>query len=127
MTTLGYILLALGTLTTLLNIYFGYIRYTIHRARGRSDESLQYVSGIPIFGSLFLWISIPLVPSVGLRWFAAILSIFDTVGIHWFIGMMLWTGEWRELLHPTTDEILTPPPEVLSKLDEQSPGSDSDS
>ena len=42
---------------------------------------------------LMFWISIGLLPSAGLKWLAAILSIFDTGGIHWFIGTMWWTGQ----------------------------------
>jgi hypothetical protein len=97
MTTFGVILFALGAFVTLANVYFSFLRYPIHRARGGTPETYRWVSGIPLFGSLFLWISIFLLPSASLLWIAGILSIFDTGGIHWLIGMIWWTGQFGDL------------------------------
>lgn len=97
MATIGIVLVALGAFLTLANVYFSFLRYPIHLARGGTVETYRWVSGIPIFGSLFLWISIGLLPSTGLKWTAGILSIFDTGGIHWFIGIMWCTGQLGDL------------------------------
>ncbi|MEK6702304.1 MAG: hypothetical protein AABZ53_08575 [Planctomycetota bacterium] len=97
MSTVGVILFAFGAFVTLTNVYLSFIRYPIHLARGGTRETYRWVSGVPIVGSLFLWISMGLLASTGLKWLAGILSIFDTGGIHWFIGTMWWTGAWREL------------------------------
>lgn len=93
MTTAGIILFAVGALLTLANAYLSFGRYPLHVARGGTRETYRWVSGIPLFGSLFLWISIGMLPSTGLKWLAGILSIFDTGGIHWVIGVMWWTGQ----------------------------------
>jgi hypothetical protein len=91
--TIGATLFGLGALITCFNIYVGYLRFLIHRLRGGTRESFQYVSGIALFGSLFLWCSIPLLyDRPPWAWIALVLSLVDTGGIHWFAGTMLW--EW---------------------------------
>lgn len=100
MTTPGIILLALGTFVTLMNVYLSFIRYPIDATR----ETYRWVSGLPLVGSLSLWLSIPLLSSVGLRWFAAVLSVFDTGGVHWFVGTMWWTGQLGPLVRGRRDE-----------------------
>ncbi len=92
-TTLGLILFGLGTFFTLANVFVGVLRYPIHVARGGTRETYRAVSGIPIFGSLLLWVSIALLPSTALQWSAGVLSIFDTGGIHWIIGTLWCTGQ----------------------------------
>lgn len=96
MATVGMILFATGAFFTLMNVYLSFIRYPLHLALGGTRESYRWSSGAPLIGSLLLWISIPLLSSVGLKWFAAVLSIFDTGGIHWFIGTLLFYGEFGE-------------------------------
>ena len=93
MTIAGIILLALGAFITLMNVYLSFVRYPIHVASGGTRETYRWVSVIPIAGSMFLWFSIPLLSSVGLKWLAAVISVFDTGGIHWCIGTMWWTGQ----------------------------------
>ena len=93
MATAGIILLVLGAFITLANVYLSFVRYPMHLALGGTRETYRWVSCFPLVGSLFLWLSIPLLSSVGLRWFAAALSLFDTGGIHWFVGTMWWTGQ----------------------------------
>ena len=92
MMIIGSILFGLGALVTALNVYRSFLRYPIHRARGGARETYRWISGIPLFGSLLLWVSIGLLPTHGLKWLADLLSIFDTGGVHWFMGTMLWTG-----------------------------------
>jgi len=91
----GIVLFGLGTFITLLNVYLSFLRYPIHHVRGGTREDYRWVSGVPLVGSLLLWLSIPLLPWVGLRWFAVAISLFDTGGIHWFAATMLWTGQFR--------------------------------
>ncbi len=87
---IAIILTVLGTLTTCLNFYLTFIRYPIHRLQ-HPNEPYKWVSGIPLFGALFLWIS-----AIMFWWrgheawaiSALILSIFDTSGLHWFLYSM---------------------------------------
>lgn len=86
------ILLILGALISTINVYTSFIRYPLHRLRGRSAESFKFVSGYPLFGSLFLWIAAPFLwNNPALFWPIIALSLLDTGGIHWFAYVMLWT------------------------------------
>ncbi len=102
--TFGVILFALGALLTLSNVYLSFLHYPIHLVRGGTRDTYRWVSGIPLFGSLLLWISIGLLPSTGLQWVAGILSIFDTGGIHWLIGTLWWTGELGKFFRGQKDD-----------------------
>ena len=56
---LGWVLLALGSLICAINIYASFIRYPLHRLRGRRNQDFRWVSGYPLVGSLlvgFAWI-----------------------------------------------------------------------
>src|SRR5687768_7190573 len=77
MATVGMVLLALGAFVTLANVYLSFVRYPVHLALGGTRETYRWVSGFPVVGSLLLWLCIPLLSSVGLRWLAAALSLFD--------------------------------------------------
>lgn len=91
MTNIGIALLALGTLITSVNCYLSFLRYPIHRLQGGTRENYQWVSGLPVFGSLFLWISIPfLSTSPWLMCFAIVFSLLDTGGLHWVLVLVLW-------------------------------------
>ncbi|WP_145431109.1 hypothetical protein [Lacipirellula limnantheis] len=103
MAIVGMVLFALGAFVTLANVYLSFIRYPVHLALGGTRETYRWVSGFPLVGSLFLWLSIPLLSSVGLRWFAVALSLFDTGGIHWFVGTMWWTGQLGAFLRGRND------------------------
>jgi len=98
MAAIGFALFAIGTLVTLCNFYLSWLRPLVHLLVGGTRETYKWVSGIPLFGSVLLWISVPLLPSDLLRWIAAILSLFDTGGIHWFIATMIWTGQLGSLM-----------------------------
>ena len=95
MAVIGLVLFAIGTFLTVSNLYLSFLRPLIHLLKGGTRETYKWVSGIPLFGSLLLWISIPMLSTVPLRWIAAILSLFDTGGIHWFVATMWWTGQLR--------------------------------
>ncbi|MBN2446756.1 MAG: hypothetical protein JXO22_08520 [Phycisphaerae bacterium] len=88
---IGYILLALGGFLCLLNFYLSALRYPIHVLRGGTRESYRYVSGIPLFASLIVAISLPW--GWGIMWWRAvglILIAIDTGGLHMFIAIMTW-------------------------------------
>ena len=97
------ILFAAGAFVTVMNAYLSFIRYPVHLALGGTRETYRWVSGFPLVGSLFLWLSILLLSSVALKWFAAALSLFDTGGIHWFVGTMWWTGQLAAVLRGRKD------------------------
>lgn len=94
---IAIILTVLGTLTTCLNFYLTFVRYAMHQLR-RRDEKFQYVSSIPLFGALFLWIGALLLWWRGHEaWAIAalVLSLFDTGGLHWFLYSMA-RQSWRK-------------------------------
>ena len=84
-------LVALGCVVTCLNFYLSFLRYPLHRLRGKSQRDYHWISGIPIFGTLALWIgSLFLLDFVAVVWFALIVSLLDTGGLHWFCGTAAW-------------------------------------
>ena len=96
---IGFFLLALGALVSFINFYLSFVRYPIHRFIGGSHENYKWVSGIPLLGSLMLWFSIPcLMAYPSLKWFAVVVSLFDTGGIHWFFASLFFHQFFRQ--HP---------------------------
>lgn len=86
---IGGCLAAMGGLLTVLNFLL-FLNYPMHRLRGGKPEAYRHVSGIPVFGSLLLWIAAPLLSSKPvLMWTALVLSLFDMAGLHIFLVMML--------------------------------------
>jgi len=76
---LGVVLFGLGTLVTGVNVYTSFIRYPLHRWRGGTRDDFRWVSGIPLVGSLFLWLAaLFLVAQPVLAWAALVMSLFDT-------------------------------------------------
>ncbi len=93
----GFPLIAFGAFVTAFNLYVGYGRYSVHRLQGRSRDSFQYVSGLPLAGSTCLWIGAGFLlwgGRDGWAWLAAGASLFDTGGIHWFLTS-LWLNRDR--------------------------------
>jgi hypothetical protein len=90
---IAFVLCGVGTLITCINVYLSFIQYPIHRWRGGTRENFRWISGFPIFGSLFLWIGAVLLLLAGEpTWMcsaALVISLFDTGGLHWFVGTML--------------------------------------
>lgn len=90
-TKIGLVLAVLGTLVTFANFYATFIRYPIHRLLGGTRENYQWVSAIPLVGSLFLWISAALLGSYpALMWGAIVLSLLDPGGLPWFAATMIY-------------------------------------
>ena len=89
--TIVWILFGLGSLLCATNFYLSFLRYPLHRLRGLPKESYHRVSGFPLFGSLFVALSllglhdIPAMIPV-----AIVLMLIDSGGIHWFIGSMIY-------------------------------------
>lgn len=87
--TIAWILFALGAWLSSVNFYLSFIRYPVHRFCGHSRETFQFVSGIPLFGSLFVLLSFGC--SYHPAWFNALrigLIVIDTGGLHWFALVM---------------------------------------
>jgi len=103
MVVVGQIIFGFGAFLTLLNVYTSFFRFPIHRLFGGTRANFRWVSGVPLVGSAFLWLSIPLLPSGLQRWAAAAISLFDTGGIHWFIFAMWRQGELRSFIRGGRD------------------------
>ena len=88
-----YILFAVGAFVSLLNFYLSFLRFPVHAAFGGTRASYRHVSGFPIVGSGLLWLCLPFLPSNALRWVAAVMSAFDTGGLHWFLFALWRQGE----------------------------------
>ena len=90
---------AVGTCISCLNFYLSFIRFPLHRLRGRPRDEFHWVSGFPVIGSLLLVIAAAnLTAWPILMWSVLIVSLFDTGGLHWFAAAMLfrWSSmPWR--------------------------------
>jgi hypothetical protein len=99
-TIAGCVLFAIGSFFTFANFYLSFIRYLVYRWRGGELEDYRFISGIPLFGSLILWFSAGLLHEYPtLMWSAIVVSVFDTGGIHWFAGTMLWYSLFQSKPH----------------------------
>jgi hypothetical protein len=86
------VLAVVGLVLSLINFYLSFIRRLLFNALGKATQ-YKWASGIPLIGSLLLWVS-----SVGyylqgktiLSCISIAASLLDTGGIHWFIGSMLY-------------------------------------
>jgi hypothetical protein len=88
---LAWIAFALGAFLCILNFHLSFTRYAWHRLRGLPRESYKHISGFPIFGSLFVALSLLKFHNIIAMVIAGIvLILIDTGGLHWFIGVMLY-------------------------------------
>jgi hypothetical protein len=88
---LAWIALSLGATFCVHSFYLSFLRYPLHRLRGLSPESYRRESGIPVFGSVFVALSLFRLHSVA--WVvptAIALIVADTGGIHWFVGVIIY-------------------------------------
>lgn len=84
----AYSLFVIGVLVSLLNFYFSFVLPVIDRLRNRKAS---FTSGIPLFGSLLLVISFFCFPGDHvLSLPALIIALFDTGGLHWLCGSLLY-------------------------------------
>ena len=90
-TVFGILLFGIGAIVTFANFTCSYLGYGVHRLRGGKPEDYRAPSGIALFGSGLLWASMLFLQDhPDLMWCAFIVALFDTAGIHWFAGTMLW-------------------------------------
>lgn len=85
------VLFVIGGALCLTNFYLSFLRYPVHRLRGGNADTHRSVSGIPLFGSILVAIS--LVPSSMHGWWLTaglLLIAVDTGGLHWFAAVMIW-------------------------------------
>lgn len=96
MLMLGWAITIAGGCICLLNFYLSILRYPLHRARGRSQDSYRWVSGVPLLGSLALVIGWAFWTrhqgSRSLDVAAWSIALLDTGGIHWFVAAMAYQG-----------------------------------
>jgi len=88
---LAWSALLVGALFCLANFYWSFVRYPVHRLRGLPPESYRWGSGIPMFGSLLVGVSLfGLHSRPGIVVVAVALIAIDTGGLHWFVGSMIY-------------------------------------
>lgn len=86
----GAVICLPGLAISCLNFYLSFLRYPLLRCLGKAPPDIQWVSGIPLCGSLLLWIGAALfVGKPVVLWTALAISLLDTGGLHWFAAMML--------------------------------------
>jgi hypothetical protein len=88
---IGSVLCTIGGATTALNFYLSFLRYPLYRLLGGARERYRWPSGVPVFGSLLMWIG------AGFLWTRPVamwsvlgLSLLDTAGLHVFAAVMAW-------------------------------------
>ena len=87
-TVVGWLLLILGVFVSLLNFHLSFTLPLYHRLRQRES---RISSGIPYIGQLLCLLSLPFFPTPSVpQLIALIAALIDTMGIHWFIGALLW-------------------------------------
>jgi hypothetical protein len=93
-----WIAFALGGLLCLMNFYLTFLRYPLHRLRGFSKESYQWVSGAPVIGSLLVALSLlGRHGQEGILAPALVLMAIDTGGLHWFVATVICHSVWDKL------------------------------
>jgi hypothetical protein len=80
-----------GGYICILNFYISFLRYRVHLWRGLSKESFKFVSGIPLLGSLIVYLLLRYMNLPPAMQYVAIgLIVIDTGGIHWGIGNVVY-------------------------------------
>jgi hypothetical protein len=78
--------LGLGGFVCILNFHLSFLRFFLHRMRGRGRDEYRWVSGFPLVGSLLVAVSlVGLWEEPWLRIAAFGLILIDTGGPHWFL------------------------------------------
>ena len=91
LTALSWIAFGIGAWLCAMNFFLSFLRYPLHRLRGLAPESYHWVSGIPVFGSVFVALSLlQLHVTPWLLPIGVVLILVDTGGIHWFIGVQIF-------------------------------------
>jgi hypothetical protein len=88
-----WVLFAFGAYLCALNFYLSFLRYPLYLRRGLPKESYKFASGIPIIGSLILFLLARYTNLPPVMFYAAIgLIIADTGGIHWAVASIAYYG-----------------------------------
>lgn len=88
---LKWLLFALGACLCALNFYLSFLRYPLYLRRGLPKESYRFVSGIPLFGSLILFLLASYTSLPPVMFYAAVVLILaDTGGIHWAVAAIAY-------------------------------------
>jgi hypothetical protein len=83
-----YIIFAMGSLISLLNFYLSFLRYGVYKLL---KKECKWESGIPLFGSLFLFVSLMfLYKNLWILILGIALILIDTGGILWFVAIMTY-------------------------------------
>jgi hypothetical protein len=88
---LAWIAFCVGAWLCATNCYLSFVRYPLHRLRGLTRESYHWVSGIPLFGTLF--VALALLSLHSTPWIlpaGVALILADTGGIHWCVGTLIF-------------------------------------
>lgn len=89
---IAWVLFVAGGIVCALNCYLSWLRYPLHRARGRSRESFRWLTGVPLVGSTLVGGAWVLLRHSEPRWItgaAALLVLADSGGPHWFLVQLL--------------------------------------
>ena len=93
------VIFAPGALFALLNFFFSFVRYPLHRCFGRSRETYRHLSGLPGVGTVATALA------TCAAWgdaraviVAAALCVLDTGGMPWFMISVIGASfrEWRK-------------------------------
>jgi len=95
-TALGYSLLGLGGLISVVNFYLSALRYPIFRLIHGKTAEFKWISGFPLLGSISI-IGFLFLPKSS--WLVAtefLLLSIDSGGLHWFV-ISTWNDEglWK--------------------------------
>ena len=87
----AWALFAIGGYLCLINFYLSFLRYPIYLWRGHPKESYRFISGIPVFGSLIVYLLLRHMDMPSAMHYVAMgLIAMDTGGLHWAIGNILY-------------------------------------
>ena len=90
LTTIALSILMLGCLICFINLWLSFGRYPYLRFRGVPAESIRNISGFPLFGSLFVALSLPAFSnSPSIFWTGAVIAFLHTGGLHVFCFVMI--------------------------------------
>jgi len=91
MEIIAYIIWIVGALFCAINFYTSLLRYPLYMLLGRSKEPFQWVSGVPLLGTLFVVVAFILLRDIPFFfWSSTILVLIDTGGPLWFAGSLLY-------------------------------------
>lgn len=84
-------LFSAGAGVAILNAYLSFLRYPLHRLRGRSPDTYRHASGFPMVGTLLLVLGWLLMPSSPWAHISLVLFLVaDTGGPLWFVALTIY-------------------------------------